>query len=180
MKRICILDSRERIDLDFDKQMNNLIQHLEDDKQVDWFLLNKMDIKYCVGCWDCWLKTPGLCRFKDNHREVLRSFVNADQVVFICELSVGFINSLLKKTMDRLIPIVLPYIREFHNESHHYPRYDLNPKIKIIVIDNETTEAEISLVKDYFLRVALNFDSEVKSFSLYNKLGDINDELFNI
>jgi len=140
-----------------------------------------MNINYCIGCWDCWLKTPGICRLRDDHELVLKSLVNSHHVLFISNIRTGFISSTLKKTMDRIIPCVLPYIREYKNESHHYPRYEYFPKFHIMLLKNDLTlETETKLMADYFYRVSLNFNTDVVSFTAYKKKGDLANVISNM
>jgi multimeric flavodoxin WrbA len=181
VKKICILDGRNNPQENFNRDVAQLISSKPAHVQVERFILNDLNISYCVGCWDCWLKTPGICRLRDEHAIVLESVIKAGDVIFVSEESVGFINATLKKTMDRLIPTVLPYIRIHYKESHHYPRYEKSANMHVVLIKKDsTTKDDINLVKDYFHRVSLNFNSEVKSFTLYEKEGDINYELFNV
>lgn len=181
MKKICVLDGRVTINEKINEEINNLLKAKKEYELSDWFILKGMNINYCIGCWDCWLKTPGICRLKDEHEIVLRSVINSDELLFISDESVGFITATLKKTMDRLIPSVLPYIKIIDNESHHYQRYKNTPNIHVILVKKaSTTKEDIDLVRDYFTRVSLNFDSKVKSFFTIEKEGDLNHELFNI
>ena len=42
---------------------------LEELRSRDWkgevFLLNRLDIHYCTGCFGCWVQTPGVCIIPD-------------------------------------------------------------------------------------------------------------------
>lgn len=37
--------------------------------QVQPLVLHEEKIAYCLGCFECWTKTPGLCRIDDGGRE---------------------------------------------------------------------------------------------------------------
>ena len=41
------------------------------------------DMKYspCKGCFNCWVKTPGICVFKDDGDNICREFITSDMVV---------------------------------------------------------------------------------------------------
>ena len=52
-----------------------------DDHAVTFFDLREMDTSYCTGCFDCWVKTPGLCRTSDEGRDINRAFINSDFVL---------------------------------------------------------------------------------------------------
>lgn len=38
-------------------------------------------LAHCIGCIQCWLKTPGLCRFADRGIEIIESMIRNDTVV---------------------------------------------------------------------------------------------------
>ena len=126
--------------------------------KVRVFDLKKMDIKRCSGCWNCWLKTPGVCVHKDEMETILREIVQSDLLVFGAVLKVGFISAMLKKTIERIIPLALPYIKLYHGECHHYMRYDKQPDFGILFgREKDTDEADIAMLSEYFGRLSLNF-----------------------
>lgn len=43
----------------------------------------KMDIRPCIGCNFCWLKTPGICSVKDDYETVIKAYLRHETVVFI-------------------------------------------------------------------------------------------------
>ncbi len=45
------------------------------------FLVEK-GIKPCLGCFNCWIETPGKCIIKDDIEELLSKFISSDIVVF--------------------------------------------------------------------------------------------------
>lgn len=46
----------------FETYLNQLELKLrEEDHQVVHLILRKLTIKYCIGCWSCWVKTLGQC-----------------------------------------------------------------------------------------------------------------------
>ena len=181
MKKICIIDGRDNPDIDFKTEISHLFIREDNETDYDYFTLKDMNINYCIGCWDCWVKTPGICRLKDDHKLVLKSLINSQHVLFISNVRTGFITSTLKKTLDRIIPCVLPYIREFNNESHHYPRYKNTAKFHVLLMEDIlTSETEINLIEDYFNRLSLNFYTDVISFTTYIKKGDLANVISNM
>lgn len=179
--RVCVLNGLDQEDLTM-AQETKLEQELERLNQkgdtVDYFKLREKKIADCLGCWDCWLKTPGKCRIKDEQEDILKSFVKTDHLVFVSNVRLGFVTATLKKTMDRLIPNFLPYIRVYQNESHHYPRYQNTPLLHTrLIVDHTVEKDEVDLIEDYFKRVALNFGSELKSFRILDEKGAPDYEL---
>lgn len=92
--------------------------------------LSQRPLHQCIGCWCCWLNTPGRCVFRDLD-EFYREFLSADVVRYYCSVSQGFVSANMKALIDRMIPLVLPYISWPQGESLHDPRYDKYPSAQV-------------------------------------------------
>ena len=96
---------------------------------VEIVKLRELDIAPCTGCFGCWTRTPGECVFQDDSRDVLRSYIRSDVVVYATPVTFGGYSSLLKTTLDRVILSVLdPRFTVFGGEVHHRLRYPRYPK----------------------------------------------------
>ncbi|MCG6188482.1 flavodoxin family protein [Maribellus maritimus] len=137
---------------------------------VDIFHLSEKNIKQCIGCWDCWWKTPGVCRFNDDAPETLKSIINSDLVIYSSPMIMGMYSAILKKFHDRTIPLVHPYIKIVEGEYHHKKRYPNYPKMGVLVEPNDSSKEELELVEKIFSRIKLNFHSEVKFFYSINSI----------
>lgn len=162
--RITILDgSPDPNNRKFDDYLDSLIKSLESsDNSVAYFKLRELKIHPCRGCFSCWLKTPGQCVFKDDSYDICREYINADFVLYASPLILGFSSAILKHAMDRLIPLVLPYIELVDNkECHHMKRYDREyPTIGLIIEKEDDTDSEdVEIVRDIFVRAALDLKS---------------------
>lgn len=104
------------------------LRALENKKiRVDHLSLRHMDLKDCIGCYACWLKTPGVCVLKDDMHKVLDKFVKADVVIHASPVKIGFISPLCKRIRDRLLPLVHPYLKIDKDRMTHLGRYDKLP-----------------------------------------------------
>ena len=77
---------------------------------VEYIKLKDKNIKNCTGCYTCWTKTPGKCIYKDDMPELLEKYRSADLVVFASPLYIFNVTGILKTFMDRLLPIMKPYM----------------------------------------------------------------------
>jgi multimeric flavodoxin WrbA len=89
-----------------------------------------MSIKRCIGCFSCWVKTPGVCVLDDDGRRIAMEWPDSDIVVYVTPVFLGSYSPEMKKQLDRLIPVLLPYFKKFDGEIHHPQRY---PKRKALV-----------------------------------------------
>ena len=143
--------------------LNDLVSTLrKNNHQVNHFILKNHDLHHCTGCFKCWVQTPGMCVFDDDSREINCAIINSDFVLFASPLVMGFPSSMLKKKMDRMIPLVHPYSEIVQGETHHLPRYDRYPLFGLLLQpENADTEENISIVSQIFARTALNIKSRL-------------------
>jgi multimeric flavodoxin WrbA len=91
---------------------------------VDDWRLRDEKIAWCTGCFKCWTTTPGLCAHRDGGRKVAERWVPSDLVVFLTPVTFGSYSSELKKAVDHMIPILLPFLRKRAGETRHQQRYE--------------------------------------------------------
>jgi len=142
---------------EYDKALQAAAENLSDEHEVSMFTIRDMEINYCRGCFGCWVKTPGKCVFRDGMDDILSKYPNTDFLIFATPIKTGFMTSLTKKTMDRMIPVVLPYIELFENECHHPKRYDNNPVLGILVFDKGADADSVEITFKSIDRLSLNF-----------------------
>jgi len=148
---------------------------------IDYFVVRDMNIHFCTGCWDCWLKTPGLCALKDDQEQILSRAPHADLILFISPVILGYESALLKKVKDRLIPIVHPYIRVYKGEQHHLQRYTKSPNISVLLMKHDdTTSEDLKIIRHAYERVALNYGSSVTGFHVIENAGGVENVLHHL
>jgi multimeric flavodoxin WrbA len=125
--------------------------------------------KHCKGCWNCWWKTPGRCIHKDDIEKSYGDFINSDQAVVMVGIKSGFLNYQSKRFLDRLIPIIHPYIDYINNEFTHRLRYDHYPHIIFALDPTELSEDEYEVLKSYLARFAFHYRSNVSLLDLKEK-----------
>lgn len=117
------------------------------------------EVKYCQGCWNCWLKTPGRCVYKDLDTFYNR-YVAADEVVFLAKVVKGFVSANMKSLFDRMIPLFLPYVDVSTGESRHIPRYPKYPDIKFYYEGSFMTDEGKEVFEAYIYRTFDQFASK--------------------
>jgi len=124
--------------------------------------LRALDIRYCSGCFGCWIKTPGECVTADDSHDVCRAAIQADWLLFASPLSMGFISAELKRMLDKMIPLVHPYMVIDQGEVHHRKRYPHYPVLGLLIAKNDDTDNEdLEIIETSFKRLAINFKSRL-------------------
>lgn len=132
-------------------------------------------IKKCIGCWSCWLKTPGECVMKDDLEKSYEQYINSDTVIVLMDTGQGFINHQAKAFLDRSIPHYLPYIDLIDKECQHTKRYEDYPNLVFYYETDCLTAMEEQVIEDYLYRTAYQHKS--KGFRLKINGQIIVDEL---
>ena len=130
-------------------------------------LLRDMNYSPCRGCFNCWVKTPGLCIFKDDGDTLCREALNSDVILLASPVIMGYASALIKNALDRIIPLIHPYLENIDGEVHHMKRYKKYPALALLLEKNEdTNDEDLEIIKEIFGRAALNLRSSLKFLKL--------------
>ena len=155
----------------FEEYLEKLVEFLSKMKnEIQYFKLRDLEIKQCMGCFGCWVETPGECIVPDDTVKIRRAAVNSDLLIFASPLILGFTTSILKKAIDKMIPIVHPYFTIRAGEIHHKKRYKTYPLLGVLIEKEiDTDKEDLEIVRAIYVRVAIEmatslvfFDSDEK------------------
>jgi len=132
---------------------------------TDILTLRDMDIAGCLGCFGCWVKTPGRCINPDDSDIVCRANIQSDMLIYASPVIMGFISSTLKNALDRTVPLVLPYMRAVNDEVHHVMRYDKHVESVVLLEGGpDCDDGDLDIIRSIFERNTYNFDSILRYF----------------
>jgi len=120
--------------------------------------LDAMSLRYCSGCFGCWLRTPGHCAQRDELAAVLKAEVRSDLLACVSPIRWGSYSVEMKKFIERSIPLLLPFFETFRGEVHHEMRYPRRPIFLAVGISSGVGEDE-SVFRELVARNLLNFRS---------------------
>ena len=117
----------------------------------------------CIGCFGCWLKTPGRCVIPDAYQCMGERLSRADELVIISKCSFGSYSSKVKNILDRSISYVSPFFVIRKGEMHHRPRYANQLTVSALFYGAEITEEEKETARSLVKANALNLNGQVGS-----------------
>ena len=85
------------------------------------------DVSPCIGCFGCWIKTPGECVIKDKMIDINKKIINSDVVIFITPIIFGQYSCNIKNVVDRTLSKNLPFFKKFNDRTGHLARYEKYP-----------------------------------------------------
>ena len=119
-------------------------------------------IHKCIGCFGCWIKTPGQCIIPDEYQRMGELLAKAEEVTVISRCSFGGYSSFVKNVLDRSISYVLPFFEIREGEMHHRKRYDNQFLMRVIFYGSDITEEEKETAKELVKANAVNLHGKVK------------------
>lgn len=125
--------------------------------EVKPLILREMEIAPCMGCFGCWVQTPGTCVIDDMGRGIARSFIQSDLAILLTPVTFGGYSSELKKGLDRSIGLIMPFFTKIEGEVHHKPRYKKYPSLMGIGVLSKKDEESERIFKTLVQRNAINF-----------------------
>ena len=115
-----------------------------------------------MGCFGCWLKTPGRCVIPDEYQRMGELAAKAEELTIISKCSFGSYSSFVKNVLDRSISYVLPFFEIREGEMHHRKRYDNQFLMRVIFYGSDITEEEKETAKELVKANAVNLHGKVK------------------
>jgi multimeric flavodoxin WrbA len=103
--------------------------------QVELFYPGNLKINPCQGEFHCWFNTPGKCFQQDDMQTLLPKFGEADIWVLATPLFLDGITGPMKNLLDRLIPLLEPYLELRDGHSRH-PLRDGVKQGKVALVSN--------------------------------------------
>jgi multimeric flavodoxin WrbA len=144
--------------------------------------LQDQNISNCLGCFACWISTPGICIIDDAGRTIAEENVQSDLLILLTPIIFGGYSPELKKALDRMIPNMLPLYTKIGGEIHHSPRYEKYPKIVGIGFLKSPDQESENIFKKLIERNSINFFSEKYSALIIysdDSSDDVKEKIFD-
>ena len=133
-------------------------------------------IKNCIGCYSCWVKTPGVCVLKDDYRSMGERLAFCDELLVISKCVYGSYSPFIRNVWDRSLPYLLPYFFTRNDETHHRARYPKRLAYSVCFYGG-MTENEAETAKRLVYANAKNFHASVSNVFFCHDLSDIKEAL---
>ena len=147
--RLLIVNTMPREARGAQAAIEELRKAVSDCRVIDTYGIN---LKPCVGCNACWLKTPGICSIRDGYEELLKAYLEYDATVFLAGTALNFVDHRMKNIIDRLKPLATMHIQITDGQCRHVPRYDKRFRFGLLY----DGFADRAYLNEWMGRVALN------------------------
>lgn len=122
-------------------------------------------IRNCIGCFGCWIKTPGICVLKDGYGNMGELLAKSNELTIISKCIYGSYSPFIRNVLDRCIPYLSPYFVPKNGETHHKNRYDNTLNLSAHFYGDDLTGKEKKTAAALVKANGINFyASESKAF----------------
>ncbi len=127
------------------------------DAIVKYIELKNYDVKACIGCFSCWKNSKGQCIHKDDMNNLLEAYLSSDLIIWGTPLYHHGMTSLLKRFVERTLPLSLPYIVKKGDKFTHPERWSTSEKKNILISNCGFPEHHnFNIIQQSFNRIASN------------------------
>lgn len=135
---------------DLDEKYNKKITDFFAKDGTDIHIIsNDGTIKHCIGCFGCWVKTPGKCVLKDEYNTMGALGGKTKELIIISKCVYGTYSPFVKNVWDRFLPYVHPDFTKRNNEIHHKLRYENSMNTRVYFygdVNDREKETAIKIV----------------------------------
>ncbi len=159
---------------DMDRSTEEAIRkkYVKDGETVTW-ISDDGTIKNCIGCFQCFVKTPGRCVLKDNYNKMGETLGHADEVIIISECIYGTYSTFVRNTLDRSLSLIhADFTYRRNHEMHHKLRYHNNAKYRVYFY-GDCTDEEKATARKIVDANTLNFGGKTESVEFYKNVEDL-------
>jgi len=101
--------------------------------EVEVVDLRRKKINFCMGCYSCWTKTPGICAHKDDMTgELFDKWLDSDIAVYATPLYHYTLNAAMKAFIERTLPMLKPFLLPGSGSTYH-PLRDRQPPDAVVL-----------------------------------------------
>jgi hypothetical protein len=128
----------------------------------------------CLGCFGCWLKTPGKCVLKDRIKDMGKYLSSCNELIVITKCIYGGFSPDVKNVIDRSISYILPFFRNVEHMQHHVPRYQQRFRMRVFAYNTpQLTDDERAIFGSYVKGVSINLNSADYSVVFLSNPGEV-------
>ena len=131
------------------------------------------DIRHCIGCFGCWVKTPGKCVIHDGYEGTGIDMGKCTALILVSRCCYGSVSPFVKTVQDRAISYINPDFVMRKGKMHHKRRYKNVITLSSHLYGENITDTEKETAKKLLQANADNYDGLVKGVSFYLSVDEL-------
>lgn len=127
----------------------------------------------CIGCFGCWVKTPGTCVIHDGYERTGHEMGKCTELILISRCYYGSVSPFVKMVQDRAIAYIHPDFVIRKGEMHHKRRYKNSITLSAHLYGENITDAEKETARKLLKANADNYDGLARGVSFYRSAKEL-------
>ncbi len=130
-------------------------------------------IHHCIGCFGCWVKTPGKCVIHDGYEGTGSDMGKCTELILISRCYYGSVSPFVKMVQDRALSYIHADFVMRKGEMHHKRRYKNTIMLSAYLYGENITDIEKETARELLQANADNYDGLVKNVSFYKSAEEL-------
>ncbi len=156
------------------KHFERLIPDLPDDAKI---ILYDDNIHHCIGCFGCWIKTPGSCVIRDKYGDMGEYLSKSEEVIIISKCCYGGFSPFVKNILDRSISYMHPDFVIKNGEMHHKRRYKNIIDLNVYFYGENIAEKEKETAQKLVKSNSFNLDCNAGRVSFFKSIKEMEGQI---
>ncbi len=131
------------------------------------------DNRTCIGCFGCWLKTPGECRLQDDMGQMGMRLSRCEEITIVSRCFWGGFSPQVKRALDRSIPYLHPDFQIKNKEMHHKLRYDNEPHLRTCFYGDDITDDEKQTAMGLVRANCVNLGADLSDIRFFSSAKEV-------
>jgi multimeric flavodoxin WrbA len=129
--------------------------------ETEQVFLVRNKIGHCLGCFNCWLKTPEQCVQSDDMGGLIEKYLSSDVAVLATPLYNDNVSGIMKNFIDRLLPTGDPHFeKDTNGEVRHVKGRKSDPKFVMMANSGFPEQSHFQVLRLLTQRMARNYQTE--------------------
>lgn len=133
----------------------------------------KGNIRHCVGCFGCWVKTPGECVLHDGYEKTGIDMGKCTELIIVSRCYYGSVSPFVKMVQDRAISYIQADFIIRKGEMHHKRRYKNVITMSAHLYGENITNIEKETARELLQANTDNYDGLVKDVYFYKSVEEL-------
>jgi len=133
-------------------------------------------IAHCLGCFGCWVKTPGACVIRDQYGDLGELLAQCKEVTIISRCCYGGFSPFVKNVLDRSISYVLPFFVIKDGVMRHKRRYAKSARLRVWFY-GEISEQEMATALGLAQASAVNLWWDLVGVSFFRDAAELEGQM---
>jgi multimeric flavodoxin WrbA len=135
-------------------------------------------VRNCIGCFACWVKTPGVCTIDDRVRQLVEIYPYQDVLIIVSRCVYGGLSPDVKAVIERNMGVaLLPFFRVVDGEMHHPPRHKPLKELRVHFYGADISELNKKTANALVAANSLNFNAKQYTAAFHPTLPQVKEAL---